>query len=494
MLLNVFVINFRSGRLHIAAYLLPLVLLLWCCSGKSEEIDSPDPTITEPSPWASDPNLQDLKAFPGAEGFGAQTTGGRGGKVLYVTRLDDDSNEGSLRWALSQSGKRTIMFKVAGLIALKSNLEIKNGDVTIAGQSAPGDGICIKDYPVVVKAGNVVIRYMRFRMGDESQQENDAFWGRDQQNIIIDHCSMSWSTDECASFYDNKNFTMQWCILSESLVNSLHEKGAHGYGAIWGGQGASFHHNLLAHHDSRNPRMCGSRYTNRADLELVDFRNNVIYNWGSNSGYAGEGGKYNFVNNYYKSTASSSNPNRIFQPYADDGKNNQAAGIWGLFYVAGNYMASSTAITSDNWQGINPSPNTKSKSELKSDAEFAVASVITHTAQDAYDQVLSGAGASFRRDNTDACVIDEVRNGLAPERASKGTTKGGLIDSQNDVGGWDSYTYNTTDVPVDTDGDGIPDVWERANGLNPNNASDGVSTSLSGTYTNLEVYLYSLTK
>jgi hypothetical protein len=309
---------------------------------------------------------------------------------------------------------------------------------------------------------------------------------------------MSWATDETASFYDNENFTLQWSILSESLRMSVHDKGAHGYGGIWGGRKASFHHNLLAHHDSRNPRFCGSRYSNKESEELVDFRNNVIYNWGSNSGYAGEGGRYNMVNNYYKPGSGSSNPARIFQPNADNGTNSQVADVWGTFYVAGNYMLNAngtpnTAVNNDNWTGIHPNPNSKNKSELRSNIEFEKGSIVTHTAQEAYDLVLAGAGASFQRDATDIRVVNEVKNGLTPSRASGGGgTKAGLIDTQEDVGGWATYTYKSTDVPVDTDGDGIPDVWEIANGLNPNDASDGVTKTLAGTYTNLEVYLYSL--
>ncbi|MDR1416769.1 MAG: pectate lyase [Prevotellaceae bacterium] len=455
----------------------------------------PDPSVpdTVPDP---DPELVNAAAFPGAEGFGKYATGGRGGKVIYVTNLTDNSAEGSLRWAVNQSGARTIVFKVSGIIALNSQLSIKNANVTIAGQTAPGDGICIKNFPVLVDADNVIIRYLRFRMGDEQGAEADALWGRNHKSIIIDHCSMSWSTDECASFYDNESFTMQWCIISESLRVSVHGKGAHGYGGIWGGKGASFHHNLLAHHDSRNPRFCGSRYSNQPGKELVDFRNNVIYNWGSNSGYAGEGGSYNLVNNYYKPGSGSSNPARIFQPNADDGKNSQPAGVWGKFYVDGNYMLNgsglpNTSVNSDNWVGITPNPSSKSKAELRSSVEFEAGEVATHSAGEAYALVLQKAGASFRRDATDVRVVNEVQSGLAPARASGGGgTKAGLIDTQADVGGWDTYASATP--PADTDGDGMPDAWEAANGLNANNPDDRNAKTLSPAYTNLEVYLNSI--
>jgi pectate lyase len=390
------------------------------------------------------------------------------------------------------------MFKVSGIIALNSALEIKQPNLTIAGQTAPGDGICIKNYSVVVKASNVVIRYLRFRMGDEKQTADDALWGREQKNIIIDHCSMSWSTDECSSFYDNENFTMQWCIISESLRVSVHAKGNHGYGGIWGGKGASFHHNLLAHHDSRNPRFCGSRYSNQPAKELVDFRNNVIYNWGSNSGYAGEGGSYNFVGNYYKPGAETSNPARIFQPYADDGTNSQPVGVWGKFYVSDNYMLNkdgtpNTSVNSDNWAGMTPSPSSKSKPELRSDAEFGKGEIETHTAEQAFTLVLQHAGASFRRDATDTRVASEVRDGLTPKRASVsgGGTKAGLIDTQTDVGGWD--TYADADAPLDTDGDGIPDTWEESHGLNKADPADGVKYNLSPSCTNVEVYVNGIT-
>ncbi|MFT3738719.1 MAG: T9SS type A sorting domain-containing protein [Breznakibacter sp.] len=437
--------------------------------------------------WAQQP------AFPGAEGGGMYTTGGRGGNVYFVTSLADTNTgnsttrEGTLRWCLAQAGPRTVVFRVAGIIRLTAQLNIPS-NTTIAGQTAPGDGICIADHTTVLNGDNIIVRYIRFRMGDVTNIENDAFWGRNRQNIIIDRCSMSWSTDECSSFYDNTNFTLQWCILSESLRVSVHNKGSHGYGGIWGGKTASFHHNLLAHHDSRNPRMCGSRYSNSPDLELVDFRNNVIYNWGSNSGYAGEGGSYNFVNNYYKPSTYSGNSARIFQPNADNGGNNQPEGVWGTFYVSGNYMYGSITVTNDNWQGIHPNPSTKSKDELKSTVEFSVPFVTTHTAEEAYNLVLAGAGASYKRDGTDARVVNEVANRLAPVRASNGTTKGGLIDTQADVGGWDAYSYDVSELATDTDRDGMPDAWETAKGLDPNNAADRNTVAPSG-YTYLEEYI-----
>ena len=439
-----------------------------------------------------------LPAFPGAEGHGKYVTGGRGGRVIYVTNLNDDNNPGSLRYAVNQTGPRIILFKVSGTIQLKSKLSITKGDVTIAGQTAPGDGICLRDYSIENQADNVVVRFIRFRMGDEAQQQDDAFWGRNHTNIIIDHCTMSWSTDECASFYDNTNFTMQWCLISESLRNSIHDKGAHGYGGIWGGKMASFHHNLLADHDSRNPRFCGSRYSNKPDLELVDFRNNVIYNWGSNSAYGAEGGSYNLINNYFKAgpATSSSSKSRILQPYADEGTNSQIAGTYGKFYVEGNFVSNSTTVTADNWLGVSLHSSfsiyapTVIKNNLKSDTEFSVQNVTTHSAQIAYSKVLDYAGACLVRDTVDKRIIHDTATGTATFAVGGNGSVNGIIDTQSAVGGWPEL--KSLPAPTDTDGDGMPDTWEDANGLLKNDPTDAQRTRADSEYPNLEVYLNSL--
>jgi len=414
-------------------------------------------------------------AFPEAEGFGKYTTGGRGGKVLIVDNLND-SGPGSLREAIDQKYPRIIVFKISGTIALESALKIKHGNITIGGQSAPGNGICLKNYPLLVSASNVIIRYIRIRLGDHKSQQDDCISVVRQKNVIIDHCSFSWATDEVASCYDNENFTMQWCIISESLNNSVHQKGEHGYGGIWGGKGATFHHNLLAHHKSRLPRFCGSRYHKQPELEIVDFRNNVIYNWKSNSSYAGERGNHNIVNNYYQAgpATEKSKRNRILNPWSP----------YGRFFVKGNVLAGNEEITNSNRLGI-----------VADDLDSAiilnpvkVVEIQTQHAQVAFKDVLSMAGASIFRDEIDQRVVNEVENGTA----QFGDNEDGIIDSQNQVGGWPAL--KTFKIRTDTDKDGISDDWEKVKGLNPNDPADNSKYSLDNGYTNIELYLNELTK
>lgn len=417
---------------------------------------------------------QQTPAFPGAEGFGKFTSGGRGGKVYIVTTLEDDG-PGSLRQAIKAKEKRTIVFAVSGNIALKSSITIHNGDVTIAGQSAPGDGICIQNYPVTIQANNVIIRFLRFRLGDLAGIESDAFGGtRYAENIIIDHCSMSWATDECASFYRNRNFTLQWCIISESLNKSVHVKGEHGYGGIWGGMGASFHHNILAHHTSRLPRFSGSSTTPNPPDELVDFRNNVIYNWVGNNTYGGERGRYNVVNNYYKpGPATKPKIHWLVNPTSPFGK----------FYLQGNIFHDNNAISTDNWNGGVKAAYLDS---ARATTAFAVEAIKEQTAKDALTQVVQYAGASYKRDAIDKRIAHEITTGTA----SLGRNKDGIIDSQQDAGGWPVLAATTP--PQDTDADGIPDSWEKKHKLNPNDPSDAAQKASKSAYTNLEVYLNAL--
>ncbi len=457
-------------------------------------------------------------AFPTAEGHGRNTTGGRGGEVYYVTSLEDDNKEGSLRYAINQTGARTILFAVSGTIELKSELKIKNGDLTIAGQTAPGDGICLAGWPVSVDASNIIIRYLRFRMGDLKDinaDGADAIGGRYQKDIIIDHCSMSWSTDECVSFYNNENFTMQWCIISESLRESKHAKGAHGYGGIWGGMKASFHHNLLANHDSRNPRL-GPGVNSTKDNEIVDLRNNVIYNWSGNSCYGAEAMHVNIVNNYYKpGPATPSGTSKRGRIIAIDKKTSEADkksypnifDTWGTFFIEGNVVNDGSDnkycknATENNWEfGVYNqfaakygTVDQETKDALKRKTPVATDEITTHTADEALNKVLSYAGCVLQRDAIDARIVDETRNGTVTFYGAK-SGKPGIIDSQSDLGEAPWPILKSEDAPLDTDGDGIPDEWELKYGLDPKNKEDGSLKTLDpdSKYTNLERYINSL--
>lgn len=500
--------------------LLAFPMLTFASCGSSEPLSEDDTPTIKPNPdqdSGSDsnsslseypiPDRSKIPAFPGADGAGKYTTGGAGGTVYVVNSLKDDGSEGTLRWAIEKNGKRTIVFAVSGIIELQKALKVKNGDLTIAGQTAPGDGICLKNYTFNIQADNVIVRFIRSRMGADIVQKGDDAMNayQNHSNIIVDHCSMSWSTDECATFYDNRNLTVQWCLISESLANSIHEKGAHGYGGIWGGEPATFHHNLLAHHTNRTPRLCGSRYTGKPEEEKVELFNNVIYNFGSDGAYAGEGGSYNFLNNYYKPgpyTATKSSYKRLFTAYADDGTNKNVAGVHGVFYFNGNYMdgtcsaldakkrAALAAVNKDNTEGLIVKNDFASKIDLIADKPFDIAEHTSLQATwDAYDAVLKYAGASHKRDATDQRIVNETRNGTYTFEGSHGSTLG-MIDQPSDVGGWQVYKSETP--LTDTDGDGMPDDWEVKNGLNPKDAADGAKYNLSKEYTNLEVYLNSL--
>ena len=474
-------------------------------------------------------NQSQTPAFPGAEGFGMYTTGGRGGQVYHVTTLEDGTQEGTFRWACNKSGARTIVFDVSGTIFLNSELKIKNGNVTIAGQTAPGDGICIANFPFVIACKNIIIRYMRFRLGNAALKENpnahegDGLGGMDSQNIIIDHCSVSWSIDECLSVYGSKNITVQWCLVSQSLNNAGHSKGAHGDGGNWGGSGASYHHNLMAHHISRTPRL-GPRPGTQTD-ERMDMRNNVIYNWIDNGVYGGEGMNVNIVNNYYKpgpDTKTGAKGMRIAAPgirtssytkHDTDSPNqwDKMWHVWGKYYVDGNVNSKYQQVTDDNWSyGIyNQIDNSKvddtftqeTKDTMRIETPIAFWQVTTHSAEQAFEQVLAYAGASLHRDALDEVIVSDARNGETTYTGSG--CKKGIINSQDDLrpadagDDWSAWPeLKSETAPVDTDGDGMPDEWELNWGLDPNDPKDGnnvLEPTVIGhsypAYTMLEVYL-----
>lgn len=422
-----------------------------------------------------------IVSFPGAEGFGAFAKGGRGGDVYTVTNLND-SGAGSFRYGIqTASGPRTIVFAVSGLIKLKSTLKVDKNYLTIAGQTAPGDGICLRDAAFEIKANHVIVRYIRSRLGDEAGREDDAISITSGHNVILDHCSASWSVDECFSCSTgDKNridsVTVQWSIISEALNNSIHSKGSHSYGAlIRGCYGAkySYHHNLFAHNRSRNPRP-GNYDDNPYNVDTLglqfDFRNNVMYNWeGSKPGYDSDTKsicRYNYVGNYGKPGPNSSNSGYAYSA--------------GCKYFEGYYDGNLffDKIPSDQWSLVtfNGSWSTAEKSAYKMTAPFSTGPIITESAQDAYNNVMAGAGASYVRDDVDIRVISEVENGT-----------GSIIDDEDEVGSWPEY--NTYYQKTDSDLDGMPDKWEIENGLNPDDPADRNGDFNDDGYTNLETYL-----
>ena len=435
----------------------------------------------------ADPGTGFLPSFPGAEGHGAKTRGGRGGKVIAVTNLND-AGPGSLRAAVEAEGPRIVVFRVSGTIDLKSRLVISNPFITIAGQTAPGDGIAIKKHPVMIQADEVIMRYLRLRLGDETGNDDDALSSRYQKALMIDHVSASWSVDETLSIYHCENVTVQWSLVSESLYKSVHVKGAHGFGGIWGSNYSTYHHNLLAHHTSRNPRFAsGAGHT--------DYRNNVIYNWGHHSAYGGEmqqqgNLKFNFttvnmVSNYYKPgpATEASVIRRVVSPSSRDG-----AADHGRWYVADNYMHGDPEVTADNWSGgVDPDGGAKHVDVLKLDTPWDAAPIRQQTARDAYVSVLKHVGATLpRRDAVDSRIVEEVRTGTATFGETYRGGGRGIIDSQTAVGGWPELA--SREAPADTDGDGMPDVWEKQHGLETGVSDDADDTDGDG-YTNIEEYL-----
>ena len=439
-----------------------------------------------------------VPAFPGAEGYGAMTRGGRGGKVILVTNLND-AGPGSLREAVETEGPRIVVFRVSGTITLESRLRISNPYITIAGQTAPGDGICVRRYPIGIYTSEVIIRYIRVRLGNETGDDADAISGRYHKNIILDHVSASWSIDETVSIYYCENVTIQWCLVSESLYNAGHVKGTHGFGGIWGSNYSTYHHNLLAHHSSRNPRFASGCGYN-------DFRNNVVYNWGYNSAYGGEkqhqdSEKFNFtivnmVANYFKpgpATRPGERTYRIVNPSSDDSADN-----FGKWYVDDNVVYGNPAVTANNWDGgVQPQGGSSHIAVLKLDQPFDAIPINQQTAEEAYSSVLEGVGASLpKRDAIDARIVDETRNGYATyegdtyknkRRVPDESKKCGIIDSQADVGGWPQL--KSLPAPLDSDSDGMPDEWEEKYGLDPQDASNTSTDNDNDGYTNIEEYL-----
>lgn len=488
---------------------------------------------------------QQAPAFPGAEGFGRYVTGGRGGKVYHVTSLEDSGN-GTLRWALKQPGPKTIVFDVSGYIDLKKQLEVTS-NTTIAGQTAPGDGITLRYYTLSFnKCDNVIVRFIRSRRSQLKDVNDgaDAVKGDKRKNIIIDHCSFSWSIDEVASFYDNLNFTMQWCNITEALANPGHSKGEHSYGGIWGGKGASFHHNFIAHVQNRAPRFNGARYKwegydkekygNTVQAERVDFRNCVMYNWGNGNGcYGGPGGGYvNIVNNYYKAGPATRNKTRVTEVSIGESGNSTPTDLCGYasrYYISGNYVTAATSPENYDWQGVKYDDGlftingekyiadaahlygeneTYAKNDdgtdcirLKLDEPIDAGEVTTHKAQTAYEKVLAYCGASLVRDACDIRYAEEAKSGTTTFKGSV-VKLDGILDIINDPEGEENPA--TASFPnlrkekrpanYDTDADGIPDEWETANGMNPSDADDGNAYTIDtkGYYTNLEVYLNSI--
>ena len=492
----------------------------------------------------------DVPAFPGAEGHGRYVTGGRGGTVVHVTNLND-SGTGSLRQAVS-SNNRIVVFDVAGVIALKSDLIIK-GNITIMGQTAPYPGITLRYFTVRPNGNNIIMRFIRIRRGEEKNVNDgaDATWCRNLTGIVLDHCSFSWSIDEVASFYDNNNFTMQWCTVAESLIHPGHSKGPHGYGGIWGGKLASFHHNLICHVDNRSPRFNGARYDwtgytsnklynqyqwkNAVQAENVDFRNCVVFNCG-NGCYGGPGGgQINMVNNYFKTGPAKKTSNITTASVANSTSSSDNQKYWTMFsryYIKGNQLDN---IANADWSKVNydngtylingerhtPDPNhyygdgvTYVKNSSGTDCVSMVLTepaptgeVTTHTAENAYNKVLQFAGASLYQDDVDARYFNETKEGTCTYKGSAtsyvkdGKTYSctpiwGRIDLVSDVNGYTEENFGTgsRDAGFDSDNDGMADAWETANGLNPNDASDAKTYSIDskGWYTNLEVYCNAL--
>lgn len=411
---------------------------------------------------------KEIPAFPGAEGFGAATPGGRGGKVIPVTNLNDDG-PGSLRAACETEGPRIVIFRISGVITLTRKLIIKNPFITIAGQTAPGDGICLRNFTFVIATHDVIVRYLRSRLGDVTAQEDDSITlAAGAHNVILDHCSATWSIDEALSLAgDVSNVTVQWCLIAEGLNHSKHTKGAHGYGSLSRANGpVTWHHNLWAHNNSRNPRL-GDNY-GRPPYPTFDVRNNVIYDYGDIASGLTQGIlKVNYVGNYIRPGPSS----KVTTPIHVGGPSELR------FYIKDNFFEGNEALTRDNSRFFNPVVIDGQRQLETVTKAFAAPLVTTGSARQAFEAVLAAVGASLpRRDSVDARIVNEVRQ-----------RGGSILDSQSQVGGWPEL--RSTTPPLDTDGDGMPDEWERRFGLNPRDPADGAADKDNDGYTNVEEYL-----
>lgn len=459
-----------------------------------------------------------IVAFPGAEGGGMYTTGARASNsptIYHVTSLSD-SGKGSLRDAVSGGENRIVVFDIAGTINLEDYLNFSKDNITVLGQTSPGDGICIAGAPTKILANNIILRYLRFRMGVYSETEllydDDAFGGTNStNNLIVDHCSMSWANDECCSVYAVKDSTIQWCVISEPLNKSIHyENGQlqdHGYGGIWGGVNVSYHHNLVSSAKSRFPRVGTSQtvksYNNTPDTEsLLDIRNNVFYNWQGNNSYGGENmTRVNIVNNYYKMGPASSDVKRFYEMTAGKNKAGTDLAIGGNYYDPKTTSETITTINADNTKGVkigscttyNNIPYDESVPPTITNHTQYINDfpILTDTADEAYEKVLENAGCSIVRDDVDIRFMNDVRNrtGVAGNK--------GIVDLSH-FKTMTRMTYTGT-KETDTDGDGMVDSWEDANGLNKNDSSDALakatSTQFNGKYTgyyNIEVYSFQL--
>ncbi|MBX3180337.1 MAG: pectate lyase [Candidatus Hydrogenedentes bacterium] len=470
-----------SSRLTIFACM--AILLVWPPSGlRAEYLGA-----------ASDAGPQ--LAFPGAEGFGRHALGGRGGDVYYVTNLDD-GGPGSLRLGLeSADGPRTILFRVSGTIALESTLSVDAPYITIAGQSAPGDGITLRDHGLVVGNDHVIIRYIRSRLGDRAGRADTAVRIHAGRNVILDHVTASWGVDEILSSsspaYGSVQeteagvtdlITIQWCIISEGLYNVPRVEGIRNraFGSVIRGRRESLHHNLYAHLNNRGPKIAWRAHSK------VDFRNNVIYNCPSRASYDGSNAYVNWANNYYKPGPNAGRPEVfiIYQIWNDPPMKGELE-VAPRFYVSGNHVEGYPALSEDNHLGIEFRKGAGPDSLVPAPHDFPPLHG-EQPAAEAYLSVLDGAGASHARDAIDRRLVEEVRQGTATYGGTRGAATG-IIDSPEDVGGWP--VLRSLPPPSDTDGDGMPDWWETEHGLDPGDSNDRNHDRTGDGYTNLEEYL-----